>query len=111
VVHQCSCLPGVRPVCVCIIWQHTSLLTGSPSPQHLVPLLTFIIACSTSFPETPPAGVEGVGTEDSALVLYEDAEGDRGVLADQVWVTALCCGSISLYPCTAPVVSNMLNAL
>jgi hypothetical protein len=29
-------------------------------------------------------GVEGIGSEDSPLALYEDADGDRGILADQV---------------------------
>lgn len=29
-------------------------------------------------------GVQGIGSDDSPLALYEDAEGDRGILTDQV---------------------------
>lgn len=36
------------------------------------------------------AGVQGIGSEDSPLALYEDADGDRGILADQV------CGLLTL---------------
>jgi hypothetical protein len=31
-----------------------------------------------------PAGVTGIGGEDSKVALYEDAEGDRGIIAVEV---------------------------
>jgi hypothetical protein len=39
-------------------------------------------------------GVQGIGTEDSPLALYEDADGDRGILADQVCAAVCQPGSI-----------------
>jgi len=43
-------------------------------------------------PRVCHTGVQGIGSEDSALALYEDAEGDRGILTDQV-TTQNCCSS------------------
>lgn len=46
------------------------------------------------------AGVQGIGSEDSPLALYEDADGDRGILADQV------CGLLTLPASLATMLTN-----
>jgi hypothetical protein len=68
-------------------------LAGHAYAQHLLLCLACFLLIFVLSPHIlVAAGVEGIGTEESALALYEDAEGDRGVLADQVcMVWAACC--------------------
>lgn len=69
------------------LWLISAASAGSTCMRTSPAAMAGLPSCLLLFClDTLAAGVEGVGTEDSALALYEDAEGDRGVLADQVCV-------------------------